>query len=276
MLRVQTRGRETHFMMAESADGETFEVEPRLLPVRGVEDVPQTVYHCYDPRITPLDGRYYVMFAMDTDIGCRLGLAVTDDFAELEFLGMTGKDDVRNGVLFPERVNGSYVRLERPNQFRFESGVTSGDEIVLAESSDLLEWRSVGPVMKGRLHYWDELIGPGPPPVRTREGWLLVYHGIATHGSAGIYQTGVALLDADDPSRVLARSRNNILEPREPYETTGQVPNVVFPCGMIVEGRDDDGFAPPDALVRIYYGAADTCVGLATATVAGLIEAVND
>ncbi len=276
MLRVQTRGRETYLMMAESEDGETFEVAPRVLPVRGMDSVQETVYHCYDPRITRLDGRYYVMFAMDTDFGCCLGLAVTDDFAELEFLGMTGTDDVRNGVLFPERVGGSYLRLERPNQFRFESGVTSGDEIVLSESSDLVEWRTVGSVMRGRLHYWDELIGPGPPPVRTREGWLLVYHGIATHGSLGIYQAGVALLDLTEPTRVVARGRNNVLEPRELYEVTGQVPNVVFPCGMVVDEFDGDGCALPEATVRLYYGAADTCVGLATGTVGGLLEACRE
>ncbi|MCK4510247.1 hypothetical protein KAW64_00825, partial [bacterium] len=93
-----------------------------------------------------------------------------------------------------------------------------------------------------RLHYWDELIGPGPPPVKTREGWLLVYHGIATHlAGACIYQAGVALLALDDPSNVLARSRDNILEPRETYEIAGQVPNVVFPSGMIVERYDEQG-----------------------------------
>ena len=156
----------------------------------------------------------------------------------------------------------------------FEGGVTSGDEIVLSRSDDLLDWRAVAPVMRGRLHCWDELIGPGPPPVKTREGWLLVYHGIATHlASACIYQAGVALLALDDPSTVLARSRNNILEPRELYEMTGQVPNVVFPSGMIVEGYDEQGFAHTDGRALIYYGAADTSVGLATATVGELIAA---
>ncbi len=145
---------------------------------------------------------------------------------------------------------------------------------MLSRSDDLLEWRPVAPVMNGRLHYWDELIGPGPPPVKTRDGWLLVYHGIATHlAGACIYQAGVALLDLDDPSRLLARSRDNILEPREPYETTGQVPNVVFPSGMIVESCDAQGFAKPASRVLVYYGAADTAVGLATGTVEGLLSA---
>ena len=116
--------------------------------------------------------------------------------------------------------------------------------------------------MTGRPHYWDELIGSGPPPVKTREGWLHIYHGIATHfASSNIYQAGVCLLDLDDPTRVLARGVNNILEPREMYELVGQVPNVVFPSGMIVEEYDDQGFAFPDSVVRVYYGAADTLGG---------------
>ncbi len=277
MLRVQTRGRETFFMTAESDDGTHFEVSPHVVPIRGIERVDGTVYHSYDPRITRLGDIFYIMFAMDTDAGCRLGLARTTDFRTFEFVGATGKDDIRNGVLFPEKIAGSYARLDRPNRMRFESGVTSGDEIVLSRSDDLLEWRPVGPVMRGRPHYWDELIGPGPPPVKTREGWLLVYHGIATHlAGACIYQAGTALLALDDPSKVLARSRDNILEPREPYETTGQVPNVVFPSGMIVEGCDEQGFADPDSKVLVYYGAADTSVGLATATVGELLAACRD
>jgi beta-1,4-mannooligosaccharide/beta-1,4-mannosyl-N-acetylglucosamine phosphorylase len=130
--------------------------------------------------------------------------------------------------------------------------------------------------MRGRLHYWDELIGPGPPPLKTREGWLLIYHGIATHGSACIYQAGVALMDLEDPSRVVSRGRSNILEPRELYELTGQVPNVVFPTGAIVERHDEEGFADPSSDVRVYYGAADTCVGLAICTVDDLLAACRD
>jgi len=127
--------------------------------------------------------------------------------------------------------------------------------------------------MSGSPRYWDELIGPGPPPVKTRAGWLLIYHGVATHfASVNIYQAGAALLDLADPRIVLARSRDNILEPREPYELSGQVPNVVFPSGMIVEEYDDEGYARPDSLVRLYYGAADTCVGLAETTIQELID----
>jgi len=277
VLRVQTRGRETHLMVARSADGERFEVEPRVVALSGVERVPGRVHHVYDPRVTPLDGSCFVTVAMDADDRCLSGLARTDDFDRFEFLGVAGDADVRNVVLFPERVGGRYLRLARPNTVAPAGGAPSGDTIVLEESDDLLRWRAAGEVMRGRFHYWDELIGAGPPPLKTREGWLLVYHGVATHlSSAHVYQAGVALLDLADPSRVLARSRDNILEPREPYEHVGQVPNVVFPTGLVAGEPDADGFARPDAKAFLYYGAADLSVCLATATVGDLVAACRD
>jgi beta-1,4-mannooligosaccharide/beta-1,4-mannosyl-N-acetylglucosamine phosphorylase len=211
------------------------------------------------------------------DGGCRLGMARTESFERFEFLGLGADRDIRNGVLFPERIGGKYLRPDRPNRTELVGGPTPGDEIRLSESSYLVDWTPLGPVMRGRPHYWDERIGSGPPPVKTRQGWLHLYHGIATHfGSANIYQAGVVLLNLDDPSRVEARSRNNILEPRELYELVGQVPNVVFPSGMIVERYDAAGFVEPDSRVFVYYGAADTCVGLATSTVRELLSCCDE
>ncbi len=273
LLRVQTRGRETVLMVAESADGERFSIRPKEVQIHGVEALGQTLYHIYDPRLTRIDDTIYIVFAADTDQGGRLGVARTEDFERFELVGFAGEGDTRNGVLFPERFNDHFLRLERPNREQLAGGVTTGTEIVLSESEDLVNWRQLGPVMAGRPHYWDELIGSGPPPVKTRSGWLHIYHGVATHfASVSIYQAGVVLLDLADPSRVLARSRNNILEPREPYELTGQVPNVVFPSGMIIDEHDDEGFAMADSLVRVYYGAADTVVALATTTIKDLLD----
>lgn len=274
MLRVQSRSRETYLMMAGSDDGESFEVEPDIVHLEGLDRVIGAVFHVYDPRITEIEGAYYVMFAMDMDFGCRLGIARTTDFESFEFLGLAAKNDMRNGVLFPERRIGRFLRLDRPNKVRLADGPTTGDEIYLSESEDLIDWYPIARVMTGRAHYWDELIGSGPPPVKTRDGWLLIYHGVATHfQSSNIYQAGAVLLDLADPSVVVARTRENVLEPREPYEVTGQVPNVVFPTGMIVDEYDAEGYALPGARVLLYYGAADTCVGLATTTVADLVAA---
>ncbi|UCD74490.1 MAG: hypothetical protein JSV91_11970, partial [Phycisphaerales bacterium] len=226
--------------------------------------------------LTRIGDAVYVVFAADVDGACRLGIASTTDFERFELVSFDSDRDTRNGVLFPEKIGGRFVRLERPNLSTLEGGVTSGDEIVLSESDDLIDWRIVGPVMGGRLHYWDELIGSGPPPVKTREGWLHVYHGIARHFAAGIYQAGVVLLDLEDPQKVIARCRTNILEPRELYEMVGQVPNVIFPGGAIVDEFDDAEFAQPDSKVRIYYGAADTVVGMARTTIADLLRMCHE
>jgi beta-1,4-mannooligosaccharide/beta-1,4-mannosyl-N-acetylglucosamine phosphorylase len=274
MLRVQARSRETFLVMAESNDGVSFKVEDRIVDFKGIEKIKDKVFHIYDARLTPLEGRYYIMFAMDMESGCQLGLGVTDDFISFEFLGITSNEDIRNGVLFPEKVNGMYLRMDRPNKSRLISGPSSGSTIWLSASDNLIDWSPVAPLINGRFHYWDEYIGSGPPPVKTREGWLHIYHGIAGHfASSNIYQAGVILLDLNDPTKVLGRSRCNILEPREIWELTGQVPNVTFPSGMIVESIDDEGFALLNSKINIYYGAADTVVGLAITSVKELFDA---
>jgi len=273
MLRVQNRARETFFVMAEGTDGMNFKVRKEIVTLEGIEKIRGTIFHVYDPRITRLGDDFYIVVAMDMENSCKLGLVRTSDFRQFTFMGIISGEDSRNGVLFPEKINGKYLMLERPNR-QTAGGVASGNEIWLSASNDLLAWKPVCPVLQGRWHYWDELIGSGPPPVKTRDGWLHLYHGVATHfSSVNIYQAGVVLLDLEDPSKVVARSRANILEPREMYEMVGQVPNVVFPGGMIVEKFDKDGFALPESPVKIYYGAADTVVGLATTTIAELLKA---
>jgi len=276
MLRVQSRGRRTALVMAESVDGERFTVAREPVVFRGIERAGEKLHHLYDPRLTRLGDTVYVVFAADTETGCKLGIGRTADFRTFDFIGLGTHPDIRNGVLFPEKMGGRFVRLDRPNRSALEGGVTSGDEIWFSSSDDLVTWQSEHVVMGGRWHYWDERIGSGPPPIRTRRGWLHLYHGIATHfAAASVYQVGAVLLDLEEPWRVLSRSWNNILEPRETYEMVGQVPNVVFPGGMIVERYDADGFALPESPVRVYYGAADTCVGLATSTVGELLGACD-
>ena len=270
LLRVQNRARETFFMVARSRDGARFEVRPELVRLKGLEKVRERIFHCYDARITPLDGAFYILFAMDMESGCRLGLARTENFNQFDFLGIVSEDDNRNGVLFPEKISGRYLRLDRPNRRTLGTGPQSGTEIWLSESTDLLQWKPVGPVAAGRFHYWDEFIGAGPPPLKTRDGWLQLYHGIATHLSSGIYQAGAMLLDLRNPERVLLRSPANILEPRESYECVGQVPNVVFPSGLVTDAVDAEGYLQPQSKLWCYYGAADTSVGLATSTWADL------
>ena len=277
ILRVQSRSRETFFMVAESKDGVKFRVQRDIVKFSGMENVKGKIFHIYDARIVEIGNLFYIMFAMDMEEGCQLGIATTGDFKKFEFLGIVSNGDIRNGVLFPEKVFGKYLRYDRPNILRKEGGPTSGSQIFLSESDDLIHWKEIGPVLNGRFHYWDEFIGSGPPPVKTRHGWLNVYHGVATHfGSANIYQAGVFVTDLQNPQKVIARCRGNILEPRETYELIGQVPNVVFPSGIIVEKFDSEGFALPESEVKIYYGAADSVVALAFTTIDELIKSANE
>ncbi len=272
LMRVQNRGRETLIVKAESNDGIKFVIENTPIEISGLERPGETIFHIYDSRITYLEGIFYIMLAVDVVGKCLLGIIQTQDFNTFEFLGFTGNEDIRNGVLFPERINGKYVRFDRPNKKELESGAATGDAIWYSESDDLINWPVTRLVMEGRLHFWDENIGAGPPPVKTEKGWLLIYHGIAMHYQP-IYQAGVVLLDLNEPWRVISRGRYNVLEPREMWEMVGQVPNVVFPTGIIVESYDENGFANNSSEVKLYYGAADTHIGLATSTIQSLIDA---
>ena len=272
LMRVQNRGRETLIVKAESNDGIKFVIENTPIEISGLERPGETIFHIYDSRITYLEGIFYIMLAVDVVGKCLLGIIQTQDFNTFEFLGFTGNEDIRNGVLFPERINGKYARFDRPNIKELESGTATGDTIWYSESDDLINWPVTQLVMEGRLHFWDENIGAGPPPVKTEKGWLLIYHGIAMHYQP-IYQAGVVLLDLNEPWRVISRGRYNVLEPREMWEMVGQVPNVVFPTGIIVESYDENGFANNSSEVKLYYGAADTHIGLATSTIQELIDA---
>lgn len=272
LLRVQTRGRTTLLLPAEHRADGAVEVLGPPAAIEGLEALDPAPVHVYDPRLTVIDDTCHAVLAADFPDGCRLLTAASDDFERWRLLGPPSPADLRNGVLFPEQVGGRWLRLQRPNRSARVGAPATGNAITLAESTDLIRWTETATVLEGRPMRWDEWIGSGPPPVKTRAGWLHVYHGVATHfASSNIYQAGVALLDLADPSRVLARGAFNILEPRRTWELTGQVPNVVFPSGMIVERTDAEGFAEPDSPVRVYYGAADTVVGLARATVAELL-----
>lgn len=275
LLRVQNRARETLFLKTVSEDGKRFRVIPQEVILTGLSVEDKKIYHIYDPRVTFLEGDYHILTAIDTDQGCFLGWWTSEDFLTLSFKGWVSDSENRNGVLFPEKIAGQYVRFDRPNSTGLENGVSTGSAIRCSVSKDLSKWTPQATVLQGRPHFWDELIGSGPPPIKTRQGWLHIYHGVATHfQSANIYQAGVSLHPLDAPWQTIARGRYNILEPRELYELTGQVPNVVFPSGAVVLDIDSEGFARDNSDVYVYYGAADTCVCLAVTTINELLEEV--
>lgn len=276
LLRIQDRGRRTHLVKALSHDGVSFQAEKQVFPITGLEAFPCHIYHIYDPRIVRIEDSFYITCSVDCETGCLVAIFKSSDLESMHYISTLNEAQHRNGVLFDEKIAGRYWMLSRPNEITGSDGVKSGDRIFAYSSADLHSWQEEGLIMEGRFHFWDELIGPGPPPFRTTLGWMLIYHGVATHfGGGGIYQAGVCLLDSDNPSKLLARGDLNVLEPREIFETTGQVPNVVFPTACIPVRSQSDGTLAGNDPLFVYYGAADTCIGLAITSPRELVEKSN-
>jgi len=259
LLRVEGQQGYSFFALARSRDGLHFEVhpEPVLLPAQEGLAAEYERGGIEDPRATFIDGAYYVMYTAVSGTGYRIALARTQDFLSFERIAAISEPGNKDGVLFPEKIGGLYARLDRP----FGRGIGS---IWLSYSRDLIHWGNAKLLLTPRPGYWDEFrVGASVPPIRTKHGWLEIYHGTKMTSSGPIYRAGSALLDLDDPSKVIARCTVPLLSPRTGYERVGDVGNVVFACGAIVE---------PDNSVKLYYGAADTCVCVATASLEDIIE----
>ena len=206
----------------------------------------------YDPRVTWLEDRYWVSWCNGYH-GPTIGLAYTYDFKEFFQCENAFLPFNRNGVLFPERIDGKYAMLSRPS----DNGHTPFGDIYISYSPDMKSWgehRCVMKVSPFELSAWQcTKIGAGSVPIRTNEGWLIFYHGVINTCNGFRYSMGSAILDLEDPSRVLARTQPYLLAPDALYELAGDVPNVLFPTAALSQ----------DGKLAIYYGAADTVVGLA-------------
>ncbi|NUP99396.1 MAG: glycoside hydrolase family 130 protein [Armatimonadetes bacterium] len=263
----------TNLGLAFSDDGVRWEVQPKPCFELGDEEITRA----YDPRLTVMDGRCYMCFAVDTHHGLRGGIAVTDDFEEFEVLSLSAPDN-RNMVLFPERFDGRYVRLERPFPV-YSRGMGEKFDIWISDSPDLAYWGNTALLLGGeQVPFANAKIGPGAPPVKTSAGWLTTFHAVDIDPARGKhgwepkwtkrYTAGIMLLDLADPYRIVGYSRQPLLAPEAPYEVDGGFRNnVIFPGGMIL---DDSGE------VKIYYGAADTVECLATAHVDDLVRLCLD
>lgn len=251
--------------LADSDDG--FHFKPRPKPITLPHDDPDfkeyTAGMYYDPRVTEIDGVFYIVHAAHSGHGCRLSLIKTTDFEKFEWLGFISETDNRNGVLFPEKINGLYARLDRPN-----TGGNFGD-IWISYSPDLIFWGKSKCVLRNHQVRWAwTKIGPGAVPIKTNEGWLNIFHGVRTQCAQHyVYQLGVCLHDLNDPSKVIALAQEAILAPEETYELIGQTPSVVFTGGAVLE---DDGE------IKLYYGAADTVQCLAITSVERLLAACRN
>jgi predicted GH43/DUF377 family glycosyl hydrolase len=265
MLRIEDVDGSQHFRMAYSSDGIKFDIakDPVNLPPSENEKYFELL--CYDPRITPLEGSYYICYAAHGTKGVRVSIIKTADFKEFERVCYASQPDNRNGVLFPEKINGRYALLNRPTMAYGQGG--KGD-MWISYSPDLIHWGDHRLVAETRSERWDgHKLGAGPAPIKTNEGWLLLYHGVYERCNGLVYRTGVMLLDLDDPSKVIARSKGYVLGPKENYERIGDVDNCIFVTGNVLE---DDG------TVKIYYGGADTVMCLAFAKLDELIYAAKN
>lgn len=268
LARVEDRRGISHLTVARSANGVdawTIDPEPLLAPADGVAS---EQWGFEDPRVVWVDelGRFVITCTAYGPAGPAVYLATTEDFTVLERHGVIRQPEDKNAALLPYRIGGKWVLLHRP---KTEFGGARG-EILLSRSDDLASWSTPEQVMQPRDGaWWDSVrIGIGPPPLRTEHGWLLVYHGVKSTVAGEIYRAGLALLDLEEPARVLRRLPDWVLAPLALYERSGDVPNVVFPCGLVHDPADDQ--------VHLYYGAADSSICLASAPLQRLVEAVLD
>lgn len=258
LLRVEQRSGLQSLRLADSADGLSFTVHPEFLLTPETEE--QALYEeaIYDPRVTEIDGKHYICYASESRFGCQVGLAATHDFKKFERFGCIAETQNRNLVLFPEKINGKYYRLDRPYQ-------DGAGNIWMCESPDLIHWGRPRCVIESRKFHWDRgKIGAGAPPIKTKEGWLVLYHGTVHLCNGLIYRIGAALLDLEKPWIVRSRAKAWLMSPEAPYERVGDVPNVCFLNSAIPDFERDE--------MRLYYGAADQVLCLATCRITELIE----
>jgi predicted GH43/DUF377 family glycosyl hydrolase len=266
LARVEDLRGISHLTVARSmngADGWSIDSEPLLAPELAVES---EQWGLEDPRVVWVAElcRWVITCTAYGPAGPAVYLATSADFTSIERYGIVRQPEDKNAALLPYRIDGRWVLLHRP---KTEFGGARG-EILLSRSADLVSWSAPEQVLQPRAGaWWDSLrIGIGPPPLRTDHGWLLLYHGVKDTVSGEVYRVGLALLDLEEPTRVLRRLPTWILGPLAPYERTGDVPNVVFPCGLIHDTARGE--------IRLYYGAADSSICLATARLDDLLEAV--
>jgi beta-1,4-mannooligosaccharide/beta-1,4-mannosyl-N-acetylglucosamine phosphorylase len=261
VFRVDHRDLHPKLHLAWSDDGLEWDIQHEPIQFRDETGAIRSPNYAYDPRVTRIGNEYVIAWCNDFH-GPTVALARTENFRDFRYLGNAFPPFNRNGVLFPRRINGLYTMLHRPS----DGGHTSFGSIFLSQSPDLEFWGRHEHVMDpGSAGWWDAVkVGAGPVPIETDEGWLVLYHGVVSTCNGFHYSIGSALLDLEDPGRVIARCGRYLLYPQATYEIVGRVPNVCFPCAALVD--DDTG------RLALYYGAADTCVALAFGQLSEIIE----
>jgi beta-1,4-mannooligosaccharide/beta-1,4-mannosyl-N-acetylglucosamine phosphorylase len=264
VFRADHRNGYPNLHLGKSKDALHWDIEEEHIRFLKEDGSPaEQILYGYDPRLVEIEGTYYITWCNFFN-GPTIGIAKTKDFKTFVQLENAYVPFNRNGVLFPRKINGNYVLLNRPS----DNGHTPFGDIYLSQSPDMTYWGKHRLVMATTHYWWKNVkLGAGPIPIETTEGWLLIYHGVCQSCSGFIYSMGAALLDIDDPSKIIVDCENYILTPEAPYERNGFVDNVTFPCAALTcakKGR-----------IAIFYGSADTTTALAFTQVDDLIDYIK-
>ena len=265
LVRVEDRRGISHLTAARSRDGVgDWRIDPQPTFAPSPEQYPEELWGVEDARIVYLEGleQYAVTYTAYSRAGPLVALAMTSDFRSFERHGAIMSPEDKDAAIFPRQFGGLWALIHRPVP---HSGGAKAN-MWLSFSPDLRSWGDHTVLLEARDGAWWDAgkIGLSPQPIETAEGWLIVYHGVRLTAGGALYRVGLALLDLDDPRRVLRRGDEWVVGPEAPYETVGDVPNVVFPCGAVFDSASDE--------LRLYYGAADTSVGLLTARMADVLD----
>ena len=262
LCRVEDRSGHSHLCAARSANGfDNWEIDSSPTLMADPENYPEELWGIEDPRITYLPelDQYAIVYTAYARGGPGVALALTKDFRSFERYGVIMQPEDKDAALLPHRIDGRWALIHRPV-------TASNADIWISYSSDLRNWGGHTKILEARLGgWWDaNKIGLSPPLIQTTEGWLMIYHGVKHNASGVIYRLGLALFDLNEPECCLKRGNEWVFAPAEPYEQHGDVDRVVFPCGTTL--------APDGDTVRIYYGAADTSIAMATASVRAMLH----
>ncbi len=266
VFRVDDRARMMNLHAGRSHDAVNWELDPEPIKWVAAHDRVSEMggwFYGYDPRVVWIEDRYYVTWCNGYQGYPTIGVGYTNDFKTFYQLDNAYLPFNRNGVMFPRKINDKYVMLSRPS----DNGHTPFGDIFVSESPDLIHWGRHRHVMSATYGWEATKIGAGPIPIETPDGWLMIYHGVLTSCNGFVYSMGAALLDLEQPWKVLARGKDYLLSPQTNYECVGDVPNVAFPCAALV-GDDGDKLS-------IYYGGADTVVALAHGRVSEIVDWVK-
>lgn len=245
-----------------SPDGIRWQLNPEPICFDTVPEGVGPFDYGYDPRCCKIGDQYIIIWCNGYCGLPTIGMAKTRDFTHFEQIDNALLPFNRNGVLFPRKIKNKYILISRPS----DGGHTAFGDIYLSKSFDLVHWGEHRLVMKPMRGWQSCKIGAGPTPIETDAGWLLFYHGVVNTCNGFVYSFGAALLDIDDPTKVIRRSANFLLSPHADYERSGYVPNVCFPCAALTD--------PATGRVAVYYGCADTCVGLCFGDVNEIIDSL--